>query len=68
VNSGAQEGWAVPATHVAPVVLLLITITLKYVFQTNKGTNQTNKKQTKNNKILLTYVIKLKNYSQFIYS
>ena len=47
MNSGAQEGWTVPATHVAPVVLLLITITLKYVFQTNKGTNQTNKKQTK---------------------
>ena len=24
VNSGAPEGWAVPATHVTPVVLLLL--------------------------------------------
>ena len=73
MNSGAQEGWAVPATHVAPVVLLLIKITLRYFFsnkQTNKSNKQTqtNKQKQKNNKILLTYEIKLKNYFQFIYS
>ena len=69
VNSAAQEGWEVPATYVAPVV---IKITLKYFFQTNKRTNQantnkqTNKETKTNNKILLTYEIKLKHYFQFI--
>jgi len=68
VNSGAQKGRAVPATHVASVVLLLNKITLNYCFsnkQTNKSNKQTNKQKQQ---ILLTYEIKLKNYFQFIYS
>jgi len=47
VNSGAQEGWTVPATHVAPVVLLLIKITLKHIFS-NKQTNKSNKQKQTN--------------------